>query len=64
MFVVCNSRYTAGSMIMAPGADEGMVDVIVADKMGRWQLLCAFPRIRGAAPIVAVRRRLACLAKI
>jgi diacylglycerol kinase (ATP) len=43
----CNSRYTAGSMMMAPHADtdDGLVDVIVAKKMSRLRLLLAFPRI-------------------
>jgi diacylglycerol kinase (ATP) len=43
----CNSRYTAGSMMMAPDADtdDGLVDVIVAAKMSRTRLLRAFPRI-------------------
>ena len=43
----CNSRYTGGKMMMAPFADpaDGQLDVIVASRMGRWQLLNAFPRI-------------------
>jgi len=43
----CNSRFTAGGMMMAPDAetDDGMVDVIVAEKMSRLRLLLAFPRI-------------------
>jgi YegS/Rv2252/BmrU family lipid kinase len=43
----CNSRYTGGTMMMAPFADtgDGMIDVIVAGAMGRLALLSAFPRI-------------------
>ena len=43
----CNSRFTGGKMMMAPFADptDGKLDVIVASRMGRMQLLSAFPRI-------------------
>ncbi|MFI5307585.1 MAG: diacylglycerol/lipid kinase family protein [Polyangiales bacterium] len=43
----CNSRYTGGSMMMAPFADtaDGQLDVIVARPMSRLALLAAFPRI-------------------
>lgn len=43
----CNSRYTGGTMMMAPFADtaDGLIDVIVAGAMGRLSLLAAFPRI-------------------
>ena len=43
----CNSRFTGGKMMMAPFADpaDGQLDVIVASRMGRMQLLRAFPRI-------------------
>ncbi len=43
----CNSRYTGGSMMMAPFADtaDGKLDLIVAGPMGRPALLAAFPRI-------------------
>ena len=43
----CNSKFTGGSMMMAPFADtaDGRVDVIVARSMGRLQLLAAFPKI-------------------
>lgn len=42
-----NSRYTGGSMMMAPRADtgDGMADLICVGKMGRWELLRTFPRI-------------------
>lgn len=42
-----NSRYTGGSMMMAPYADtaDGKLDVIVAGEMGRTALLLAFPKI-------------------
>jgi YegS/Rv2252/BmrU family lipid kinase len=43
----CNSRYTGGTMMMAPFADtsDGKLDVIVARAMSRTGLLMAFPRI-------------------
>jgi YegS/Rv2252/BmrU family lipid kinase len=43
----CNSRFTGGTMMMAPFADtaDGLMDVIVAGAMGRLALLAAFPRI-------------------
>lgn len=43
----CNSRYTAGSMMMAPGADtaDGQVDIVIGKAMGRLRLLRAFPSI-------------------
>ncbi len=43
----CNSRFTGGKMMMAPFADssDGQLDVIIASRMGRMQLLRAFPRI-------------------
>ncbi|MGD8368010.1 MAG: YegS/Rv2252/BmrU family lipid kinase [Desulfobacterales bacterium] len=47
----CNSRYTGGSMLMAPGAriDDGLFDVILAGAMTPFQLACSFPLIyRGA----------------
>lgn len=42
-----NSRYTGGSMMMAPYADtaDGQVDVVVCGKMGRLTLLETFPKI-------------------
>jgi len=42
-----NSRFTGGSMQMAPYAktDDGKLDVIVAGPMSRARLLSAFPRI-------------------
>jgi diacylglycerol kinase family enzyme len=42
-----NSRFTGGSMEMAPYAktDDGKLDVIVAGPMSRSRLLLAFPRI-------------------
>lgn len=42
-----NSRFTGGSMIMAPPADtaDGKADVVIARAMGRLALLAAFPRI-------------------
>jgi YegS/Rv2252/BmrU family lipid kinase len=43
----CNSRYTGGTMCMAPYAktDDGLLDVVVVGAMGRLELLAAFPRI-------------------
>ena len=42
-----NSRYTGGSMEMAPDAriDDGLMDVIRVGRMGRFRLITAFPRI-------------------
>lgn len=42
-----NSKFTGGKMMMAPGADtgDGRLDIIRAGKMGRVQLLRAFPKI-------------------
>jgi diacylglycerol kinase family enzyme len=44
---LCNSRFTGGTMMMAPRAQtaDGAVDVIVAGRMGRLGLLRAFPKI-------------------
>jgi YegS/Rv2252/BmrU family lipid kinase len=58
----CNSRYTAGSMMMAPEADtaDGQLDVIIGKAMGRMQLLAAFPRIFSGThitrPVIECRR--------
>jgi diacylglycerol kinase (ATP) len=43
----CNSRFTAGSMMMAPRAetDDGELDVIAGMAMSRTRLLRTFPRI-------------------
>lgn len=43
----CNSRYTGGSMMMAPHADatDGQVDVIRVGVLRRRDLVSAFPRI-------------------
>lgn len=42
-----NTRFTGGNMMMAPDAkpDDGLVDVIEVQKMGRFELLKAFPHI-------------------
>jgi len=48
---VCNSRYTAGTMLMAPQAsiDDGLLDIVILNRISRRKLLCSFPRIfRGA----------------
>jgi YegS/Rv2252/BmrU family lipid kinase len=44
---VCNSRFTGGSMMMAPFADtaDGMMDIIVCGPMTRLTLLKTFPKI-------------------
>lgn len=44
---ICNSRYTGGSMLMAPGArfDDGRFDVVMAGPMTRLELIRAFPLI-------------------
>jgi len=48
-----NTRYTGGTMMMAPSADpaDGRVDVVRVGAMGRRRLLGCFPRIfRGTHP--------------
>lgn len=44
---VCNSRFTGGSMMMAPYADtgDGQADLIVCGPMDRLTLLATFPKI-------------------
>lgn len=44
---VCNSRYTGGSMMMAPFAEtsDGQADVVLVGQMGRGTLMRVFPRI-------------------
>ena len=44
---VCNSRFTGGSMMMAPYANtsDGQADIVVAGAMARRTLLALFPRI-------------------
>ena len=44
---ICNSRYTGGNMMMAPSADisDGLLDVVVVDRITRRRLLKLFPRI-------------------
>lgn len=43
----CNSRYTGGAMMMAPGADvaDGALDVVRVGPMPRRRLAAVFPRI-------------------
>ena len=43
----CNSKMTAGSMMMAPDAeiDDGLMDIVVAGSMSRFNLLKTFPKI-------------------
>lgn len=58
---VCNSRFTAGSMMMAPDASvsDGLADVIHVAPLGRLAILKTFPKIyRGthlAHPAVSAR---------
>ncbi|MDA3940748.1 MAG: diacylglycerol kinase family lipid kinase [Spirochaetia bacterium] len=42
---ICNSRYTGGDMLMAPGAkiDDGYLDIIILNKVSRLKLLSLFP---------------------
>ena len=44
---VCNSRFTGGSMMMAPSADtgDGLADLVVCGQMNRRTLLTTFPKI-------------------
>ncbi|MCR4437677.1 MAG: diacylglycerol kinase family lipid kinase [bacterium] len=44
---ICNSRYTAGTMLMAPQAaiDDGHLDVVILNRISRRKLLRSFPRI-------------------
>ncbi|TVQ19689.1 MAG: diacylglycerol kinase family lipid kinase [Spirochaetaceae bacterium] len=50
---VCNSRYTGGSMMMAPGAriDDGLFDVIVAGSMSRLTVMKLLPKIFSGAHV-------------
>jgi len=43
----CNSRYTGGNMLMAPDAriDDGLMDIIIAGKFSRKNLLATLPKI-------------------
>lgn len=42
---ICNSRYTGGDMLMAPEAkiDDGLLDIIILNKVSRLKLLSLFP---------------------
>ena len=44
---ICNSTKTGGDMIMAPRAkiDDGMLDVVILNKVSRLRLLSALPKI-------------------
>jgi len=44
---VCNSRYTAGAMLMAPAASvsDGRADLIRVEPLGRFEIVRTFPRI-------------------
>ena len=58
----CNSRYTGGSMLMAPNAriDDGWFDVVVVGPLSRLSLLATFPKIfkgtHGKHPAVRIYR--------
>lgn len=43
----CNSRYTGGNMLMAPAAkiDDGLMDVVVAGRLSRTDMIAALPKI-------------------
>ncbi len=44
---LCNSKYTGGTMMMAPKADlrDGKMDIVMLNDAGRLELLRAFPEI-------------------
>ena len=44
---VCNSRYTAGAMLMAPDASvtDGLADLIRVEPLGRLEIIRTFPKI-------------------
>ena len=44
---ICNSRFTGGDMMMAPDAkiDDGLLDVIILNKVSRRKLLSLFPSL-------------------
>ena len=50
---ICNSRYTGGTMMMAPGAkvDDGLFDIIVAGSMTRRTALKLLPTIFSGAHV-------------
>jgi YegS/Rv2252/BmrU family lipid kinase len=44
---ICNSRFTGGNMMMAPSAaiDDGLLDIVILNRISRATLLKLFPRI-------------------
>jgi len=44
---ICNSKYTGGNMLMAPGAkvDDGLFDAVVVSPLSRMSLIATFPKI-------------------
>ncbi|MFN0087287.1 MAG: diacylglycerol/lipid kinase family protein [Blastocatellia bacterium] len=50
-FVAANGRFAGGGMMLAPHArpDDGLIDVILTDGAGRWDILRELPRLRRGA---------------
>ncbi len=44
---ILNTKYAGGNLLMAPKAlhNDGLMDVIVVNKLSRWELLKTFPKI-------------------
>ncbi len=44
---ICNSRYTGGEMLMAPGAkiDDGLFDVVILEPLSRLNLINTLPKL-------------------
>jgi len=50
---ICNSRLTGGNMLIAPEASirDGLLDVVVANAISRWELLKTFPKVFSGAHV-------------